>query len=154
MHKDLIKYMPWLISMDCTAHQLNLVTADLLKLKDGYLKTVNTAIDVIKWFNNHSRALGLLCKEQLQTYQKTLSLIQPCITRWTCHFLSSQWLLETSGALCSCCIKEEKQLITCAGERQQDKSKVQTIIRIVSDTTFWDDITMYVSFLQAMDSSN
>ena len=68
-------------------------------------------------------ALGLLRKEQLRTYQKILALIQPVITCWTCHFLSTRHLLETSGALHSCCIKEEKELEKCGGDQQQDKAK-------------------------------
>ncbi|KAF8833487.1 hypothetical protein BDN67DRAFT_859274, partial [Paxillus ammoniavirescens] len=113
------------------AHQANLVVGDLFKLTVAFLTTVNKAVEVIKWFNNHFHALGLLQKEQLVTYQKTLSLIQPIITCWTCHYLSSRQLLETSHALCSCCIKEEKQLEICGGDKQQDKLKAQEIMKII-----------------------
>jgi len=144
MRKDLVKQMPWIISLDCAAHQVNLVVCDLFKLKSAYLKTIDKATEVIKWFNHHSRALGLLRKEQLGTYQKILALIQPVITCWTCHFLSTQRLLETSGALRSCCIKEEKELEKCGGDRQQDKAKARQIIQTVLDVEFWADITLYV----------
>jgi len=144
MRKDLVKKMPWIISLDCTAHQVNLVVCNLFKLKSAYLKTVDKATEVIKWFNHHSRALGLLRKEQLGTYQKILALIQPVITRWTCHFLSTRCLLETSGALHLCCIKEEKELEKCGGDRQQDKAKARQIIQTVLDVECWADITLYV----------
>ena len=142
MRKDLIKQMPWLISLDCAAHQVNLVFGDLFKLKSTYLTTIDMAVEVIKWFNNHSCALGLLWKEQLVTYSKVLALIHPVITRWTCHFLSSWRLLETDCALCSCCIKEEKQLMACTGDWQQDKAKAREIIKTVLNTQFWDNITL------------
>ena len=144
MRKDLIKQMPWLISLDCSAHQVNLVVGDLFKLKSTYLTTVDKAIEVIKWFNNHSRALGLLRKEQLTTYHKILALIQPVITRWTSHFLATRRLLETSSALRSCCIKEENLLETCGGDRQQDRFKAREIIKTVLDLQFWNDITLYI----------
>ncbi|KIM69305.1 hypothetical protein SCLCIDRAFT_78472, partial [Scleroderma citrinum Foug A] len=140
MWKDLIKQMPWLISLDCSAHQINLVVGDLFKLKSGYLTTIDKTTEVIKWFNNHSRALGLLRKEQLATYHKILALIQPVITRWTCHFLSTQCLLETSSALRSCCIKDKKLLEICGGDRQQEKARAHEIIKTVLDQNFWSDI--------------
>ena len=144
MRKDLIKQMPWLISLDCSAHQINLVVGDLFKLKSGHLTTIDKTTEVIKWFNNHSRALGLLWKEQLVTYHKILALIQPVITRWTCHFLSTWHLLETSSALRSCCIKDEKLLEICGGDRQQEKARAREIIKTVLDQNFWSDITRYV----------
>lgn len=137
--------MPWLISLDCSAHQVNLVVGDLFKLKSTYLTTVDKAIEIIKWFNNHSRALGLLWKEQLTTYHKILTLIQPVITRWTSHFLATWRLLETSSALRSCCIKEESLLETCGGDHQQDRFRVHEIIKTVLDLHFWNDITLYIS---------
>jgi len=77
-------------------------------------------------------------------YQKILALIQPVITRWTCHFLSTRRLLKTRGALHSCCIKEEKELEKCGGDWQQDKAKARQIIQTVLDVEFWADITLYV----------
>ena len=76
------------------------------------------------------------------TYSKVLALIHPVITHWTCHFLSSRHLLETDCALRSCCIKEEKQLMACTGDWQQDKAKAREIIKTVLNTQFWDDITL------------
>lgn len=137
--------MPWLISLDCSAHQVNLVVGDLFKLKSMYLTTVDKAIEIIKWFNNHSHALGLLWKEQLTTYHKILALIQPVITRWTSHFLATRHLLEMSSALRSCCIKEEGLLETCGGDCQQDRFRACEIIKTVLDLDFWNDITLYIS---------
>ncbi|KIM50360.1 hypothetical protein SCLCIDRAFT_34376 [Scleroderma citrinum Foug A] len=133
MRKDLVKQMPWIISLNCSAHQVNLVVCDLFKLKSAYLKTVDKATEVIKWFNHHSCALGLLRKEQLGTYQKILALIQPVITHWTCHFLSTRRLLETSGALRSCCIKKKR-------------SSRNTVL----DVEFWPDITLVKIHLEPL----
>lgn len=85
--------MPWLIVLVCWAHQINLIVGDYLSLWVDFLTCLPKAFLVIKWMNNHSRALGMLHWEQLQTYNKTLSLILPVITWWTAHYLSLCWLL-------------------------------------------------------------
>jgi hypothetical protein len=51
--------------------------------------SLTLALDVVKWFNNHSQALDKLQIEQIITYDsKSWSLILPVITRWTAHYLS------------------------------------------------------------------
>ncbi|KAF8834999.1 hypothetical protein BDN67DRAFT_913792 [Paxillus ammoniavirescens] len=88
MWNNLIKARPWMISIDCWAHQGNLIVGDIFKAKVTLLATIDQAADMIKWFNNHSCALGILHHEQMVTYQQTLVLILPVISQWTTHFLS------------------------------------------------------------------
>ena len=71
---------PWLIVLVCWAHQINLIVGDYLSLRVDFLTCLPKGFSVIKWMNNHSCALGMLHWEQLQTYNKTLSLILPVIT--------------------------------------------------------------------------
>lgn len=80
MWQLLLAQMPWLIVILCWAHQINLIVGDYLSLKLPFQDCVPKALNVIKWMNNHSRALGLFRQEQLCTYQKTLALILPVIT--------------------------------------------------------------------------
>jgi hypothetical protein len=80
MRKLLLMLMPWLIIIACWAHQINLIVSDLLGLQIDFLSCVPKALLVIKWMNNHSRALGIFHREQLQTFNKILSLIHPVIT--------------------------------------------------------------------------
>jgi hypothetical protein len=51
--------MTWLMIILCWAHQINLIVGDFLSLKTGFLSCIPDALEVIKWFNSHSRALGL-----------------------------------------------------------------------------------------------
>src|SRR6266498_1771591 len=71
--------MPWLIVILCWAYQINLIVGDYLALKLPFQDCVTKALVVIKWMNNHSRALGLFRQEQLYMHQKILALILPVI---------------------------------------------------------------------------
>ncbi len=72
--------MPWLVVLVCWAHQINLIVGDYLSLRIDFLTCLPKAFLVIKWMNNHSHALGIFRREQLQTYNKILALILPVIT--------------------------------------------------------------------------
>jgi hypothetical protein len=88
MQQLLLALMPWLIIILCWAHQINLIVGDYLALKLPFQDCVPKVLNVIKWMNNHSRALGLFWQEQLYTYRKVLVLILPVLIRWTAHYLS------------------------------------------------------------------
>jgi len=88
MQRLLLMLMPWLIIIVCWAHQINLIVGDLLGLRIDFLSCVLKALLVIKWMNNHSHALGIFHREQLQTFNKILSLILPVITQWMAHYFS------------------------------------------------------------------
>jgi hypothetical protein len=114
MRRLLLVQMPWLIIILCWAHQINLVVGDYLSLKLPFQDCVPKALNVIKWMNNHSRALGLFRQEQLCTYQKILALILPVITRWTAHYLSLRRLLTVEKALKAAWIKHGDTMIASA----------------------------------------
>jgi hypothetical protein len=80
MRRLLLIILPWLIIILCWAHQINLIVGDYLSLKLPFQDCVPKALIVIKWMNNHSRALGLFHQEQLCTYQKFWALILPVLT--------------------------------------------------------------------------
>ena len=69
MRRLLRTQMPWLIITLCWAHQINLIVGDYLTLKLQFQACVSKALVVIKWMNNHSRALGLLTKRGATTAQ-------------------------------------------------------------------------------------
>jgi len=80
MRRLLFDLMPWLINLVCWAHQINLIVGDYLSLRIDFLTCLPKAFSVIKWMNNHSCALGMFRREQLQTFNKILVLILPVIT--------------------------------------------------------------------------
>ena len=61
-----------MILLLCRVHQCNLLVGDYL-VHSQHQNTVNRAVKVIKWFNNHSSALDLLQSEQVTTYPECTS---------------------------------------------------------------------------------
>jgi len=39
---------------------VNLIVGDIFKVKGAFIEIIDEALEVIKWFNNHSHALGIL----------------------------------------------------------------------------------------------
>ena len=140
--------MLWLIVLLCWAHQMNLVIGDYLKLRSDSLNCVKQAVDVVNWFNNHSRALGLLRVEQEITYNKILALILPVITRWTAHYLSCHRLLDVELAIRACGVRHKETLISCAGDKADAKAKARSIVAITQDDMFWRQLAKCVPDLR------
>ena len=151
----LAKSHPHLIVSVCWAHQINLVVGDYLK-GSGFLKVIERALEVVKWFNNHGKALTLFNNEQTidsPHVKKALALILPIITRWTAHYLSVDRLLVVSKPMQLCCIRHHSTLLTCAGKTREHKEKAEEIITTVGDNKFWSDIVRY-GHKRACHSSN
>lgn len=137
MRRLLRDLMPWLIVILCWAHQINLVVGDYLSLKLPFQDCVPKALMVIKWMNNHSRALGLFRQEQIFTYQKVLALILPVITRWTAHYLSLRRLLTVEKVLKVAWLKHSETMIASAGPKPNDKAKAIVVQKVIDDSQFW-----------------
>ncbi|KIL54278.1 hypothetical protein M378DRAFT_1059173 [Amanita muscaria Koide BX008] len=137
MRRLLLALMPWLIIVLCWAHQINLIVGDYLSLKLPFQDCVPKALIVIKWMNNHSRALGLFRQEQLCTYQKFFALILPVLTRWTAHYLSLRRLLSVEKTLRAAWLKHSDTMIASAGSKGKDKAKAIAVQGIIDDSCFW-----------------
>ena len=144
MRRLLHALMPWLIIILCWAHQINLIVGDYLALKLHLQDCVPKALVVIKWMNNHSRALGLFRQEQLCTYNKSLALILPVITRWTAHYLSLRRLLTVEKAMKATWLKYSEIMIASAGSKRDDKAKAITVQEIIESPQFWYHVKKYV----------
>ena len=117
---------------------MNLVVGDIFKVKGSFIETIDDALEVVKWFNNHSRALGILRDVQHQLHEQPLSLILPVLTRWTSHFLSVRRLLQLEQAFKHMLAKvPENDLITCAGSRAEMKRKARQILDTLKHFDFW-----------------
>jgi hypothetical protein len=127
-----------------------LVAGDYFKRKPELIELADQAMQVFKWFNNHSHALGILCAEQKLTEERVVTLILPVITCWTSHYLAMQRLLEVSKSMRSCVIKKGDALLVCAGPKADAKQKAQQILSIVMDTMFWENVTRYCIWLAAI----
>ncbi|PCH43941.1 hypothetical protein WOLCODRAFT_39688, partial [Wolfiporia cocos MD-104 SS10] len=154
MRRLLQQKFPWIITVDCWAHQINLVVGDYFKLKSTVSHTMDDALEVAKWFNNHSRALGLLHDQQVTHYGgRALRLILPVITHWTAHYLTCTRLLELEKAIRTLVLEQHEVLIACVGDKRDARDKAQSIISIVVTESLWSNavncsLTCYLDMLQ------
>src|SRR5436190_19871909 len=97
---------------------------DYYKNNTRIANIIDAAVEIVKWFNNHSYALGVLNVEQASIYAgKIWALIIPVISRWTAHFCSLSRLLDMNRALQITALKHEAELIQTVGRKQKAKNK-------------------------------
>jgi hypothetical protein len=142
--QDLFK---WLIVILCWAHQINLIVGDFLVIRRTVMDDINCALEVIKWFNNHSTALALLQIEQSLTFEGSFwALILPAIMRWTAHYLPVTWYLKLKQPPQICWTQNEDKLVTCAGTKQDLQDRARNIHVLVKDEALWHRLAKYVIF--------
>jgi hypothetical protein len=107
-------------------------------MKNIYIDTMDDAMEVIKWFNNHTYALGLFQKEQLMRNNKVLALILGNLTRWSTHYVSGNRLVELKKPMQTCILNHESELLSAAGSKPEQKQVAQGIIDTVQKTAFWE----------------
>ncbi|KAF5350331.1 hypothetical protein D9758_012821 [Tetrapyrgos nigripes] len=120
---DASKY-PWLVVLDCWAHQTNLIVSDILKLKVPLIQVADEALGLVKWFNNHSFALRLLV------------LILPVLTRWTSHYLALHQLTKLKTAFL-CMVASDAICTSLIDSVGPDKTKAKKMIQLVKNNGFW-----------------
>ena len=108
-----------------------------MKVRTPAVAVLNLAMEVIQWFNNHSRALGLLHHQQMIYYGKTLALLRPALTRWTAHFSAAGRLLETQQALRVCILTSKPLLISLAGKERAQIEKAEKLLSQIEHPEFW-----------------
>jgi hypothetical protein len=124
---------------------MNLVIGDFLSLKADFRHIIALALDIVKWFNNHSKALDLLRTEQKLTYRgQSWALILPVITRWTAHYLSLTHLLKMEAAIRTCCSRHKPALLELPGRAADAKEAAAAVLRTVGDESFWAEVQKYV----------
>lgn len=137
-----IQYLLYLPKADKI--QINLIVGEVLKLKHRYVQVMEEALEVIKWFNSHSLALGILQEEQLHrirhTRSRVLSLILPVLTRWTSHYLAACRLLELEDHLRFIAQYRYPDLHRAAGNKSEAKRRADEVLQIVLRESFWADL--------------
>jgi len=145
MRRLLQAQFPWLIALLCWAHQINLVVGDFLGVQRAVVNDINSAIEVIKWFNNHGVALELLRQEQALSFAgMSWALILPAFTRWTAHCQAVTRLLKVKNPMHIWWTRFEEHLLTCAGNKADLKVKARQIRDTVKDDHFWDRLERYI----------
>jgi len=103
---------------------------------------IDIANEIIKWFNSHSYARGLLCDELRSLEQPELQLIAACLTRWTAHICAIKRLLQVELALKSLVLKRRDKLIESVGKKAKLRSKAIRIMDYIQDPHLWSGLTM------------
>lgn len=108
---------------------------------------LDDALEVIKWFNNHMRVLGILKDTMEEKFGKALCLILPVITRWTSHYLAVQRLIDVEHAFRQLFLDDrESELVLCAGEKEEAKEKARNIMEKLKEPEFFSGLRRYVSY--------
>ncbi|KAA1478743.1 hypothetical protein DENSPDRAFT_757739, partial [Dentipellis sp. KUC8613] len=97
------------------------------------------ALEIVKWFNHHSRAIGILKDVQLKmsTMGIPLCLILPVLTRWTSHFLSISRLLQLETFFLHAVAEHGGELENCARKEKTAIARAKEIVQIIKDSQFW-----------------
>jgi hypothetical protein len=109
------------------------------------MAAVDDGLEMVKWFTNHSRALGLLKEHQKLTdrFKQTgrlLVLMFPVISRWIYHFLAARRLLTLSAPMRTLYIQDYDNLIECAGSKREAKEKAESVLEPIDNPQFWKNL--------------
>ncbi|KAJ7753324.1 ribonuclease H-like domain-containing protein, partial [Mycena maculata] len=145
MRVRLKRVKPKLLVPPCWGHQVNLIVAEVLELDVLCMLSIDDGLNIVKWFTNHSRAIGLLNEEQKLTerFEKThrlLRLIFPVISRWIYHFLAVQRILTLSPPMRTLHFNHHDKLIQCAGPKRDARAKAEKILAPIEDPQFWKNL--------------
>ncbi|KAJ7602477.1 ribonuclease H-like domain-containing protein [Mycena rosella] len=146
MRVRLKRLKPKLTVPPCWGHQVNLVVGEVLEIEIPCMLSVDEGLDIVKWFTNHSRAIGLLADQQKLTerFEKThriLRLIFPVISRWIYHFLAVRRILTVSPPMRVLHLQHHEVLIECAGPKADARAKAEEILAPIDDPQFWKNLT-------------
>ncbi|KAG5639132.1 hypothetical protein H0H81_006721 [Sphagnurus paluster] len=133
---------PHILIADCWSHQIPLILADYKKGNPALAIVMDEGGNVVKWFNNHSIALGMLDKEQkdINPDGKVHVLIFPIITRWTAWFCALARLLLVRRGLEITSTKYHDEILDSVGRKARDKDKARIILRRVKDDSWWEKV--------------
>ena len=115
--------------------QINLIVGDILK--GLFIAIIDDALEVMKWINSHSQALGLLQSVQLHKLGKILALILPVLTHWTSHYLSVCHLIDLEVTFKQVLLDHTPELIVAMGPKCAAKEKAQKVLDILEGHGFW-----------------
>ncbi|KZV67742.1 hypothetical protein PENSPDRAFT_44799 [Peniophora sp. CONT] len=133
--------------------QVNLILGDFFKRNRELKEFLNQALAVVKWFNNHSVARGILGRWQTKVGLFTvLILILPCATRWTSYYNATKRLLKVEHAIRRA-VRDDAtraELLACAGNKKEAKEQAAKVICTVEDDSFWDGLHLLLGVLKPM----
>ncbi|KAI5823192.1 hypothetical protein K523DRAFT_221046, partial [Schizophyllum commune Tattone D] len=97
------------------------------------------ALVVVKWFNNHSCALGML-QAVMRQKLKVLALFLPTITNWTSHYLSTTRLLLLQNTFKQLLLGSRDELLVVARDTPTAREAAKNVLDILKAPGFWSNL--------------
>ncbi|KAJ7747421.1 ribonuclease H-like domain-containing protein [Mycena maculata] len=134
----------------CWAHQSSLMTGNYLSIKAPWMKDAKEGLVVVKWFNNHRKALDLLCAQRMATFAETRQLLLPVVTRWTIHYCCLRRIRKLERAFRICVVNHEEVLRLCAGKKPEQIAAAEHVIDTCKRNSFWKNINRITHHLEPL----
>ncbi|KAJ7657920.1 ribonuclease H-like domain-containing protein [Mycena polygramma] len=147
----LLNLMPWILTIPCWAHQINLVVREYIRCPDVTL-ILNDCLKIVNWFSSHKRALLMLLEEQQavnekrppgQKWERLKRFVRAGITRWGTHALSVRRVVELQGALKDLVNHRLEELQSAGGDDEESRAATAAVIALI-DTgrsgRFWTGV--------------
>ncbi|KAJ7149955.1 ribonuclease H-like domain-containing protein [Mycena filopes] len=147
----LLNLMPWILTIPCWAHQINLVVKEYIHCPD-VTKILNDCLKIVNWFSSHKRALLLLLEEQQavnekrppgQKWERLKRFVRAGITRWGTHALSVRRLAELQGALLDLVNHRSEELESAGGDDEDSRAATAEVIALIDSGrlgVFWTGV--------------
>ncbi|KAJ7484268.1 ribonuclease H-like domain-containing protein, partial [Mycena latifolia] len=135
---------------ECWAHQSSLMTGNYLAIKAPCMKDVKDVLEVVKWFNNHGKALDLLRVQQMLIFTVVLRLLLPVVTRWTIHYCCLRRVKKLERSFRACVVTHEEVLKFCAGRKEEQIAAAEFVIATCNRPSFWINIGRIVQHLEPL----
>ncbi|GLB43960.1 putative protein of unknown function (DUF 659) [Lyophyllum shimeji] len=147
---------PWILVLDCYAHQINLVVGDYFKSNTVILVYAEQATELIAWIRSKTLpVLGLIRESQIRNLgpARTKAIIRAALTRWTAHYMAFHRLVELHQTLISVIYADEalpepdRKIVI--GDAKA-KAKARSMIAIIKNPTFWHSILRMTRHLRPL----
>ncbi|KAJ6592924.1 ribonuclease H-like domain-containing protein [Mycena capillaripes] len=147
----LLNLMPWILTIPCWAHQINLVVKEYIGCS-GVTEILANYLKIINWFSSHKRALLVLLEEQQivnekrppgQKWERLKRFVRAGITRWGTHAMSVRRLVELQGALLDLINHRLEELESAGGDDEEAREKAAEVIAIIDSGKmgpFWTGV--------------
>ncbi|KAJ7826527.1 hypothetical protein B0H13DRAFT_1657501, partial [Mycena leptocephala] len=147
----LLNLMPWILTIPCWAHQINLVVKEYIRCPEVTI-ILNNCLKIVNWFSSHKRALLMLLEEQQainekrppgQKWERLKRFVRAGITRWGTHALSVRRLVELQGALLDLINHRSEDLESAGGDDEDSRAITAEVIALIDSGRlgpFWTGV--------------
>ncbi|KAJ7875062.1 ribonuclease H-like domain-containing protein [Mycena leptocephala] len=147
----LLNLMPWILTIPCWAHQINLVVKEYIRCPEVTF-ILNNCLKIVNWFSSHKRALLMLLEEQQainekrppgQKWERLKRFVRAGITRWGTHALSVRRLVELQGALLDLINHRSEDLESAGGDDEDSRAITAEVIALIDSGRlgpFWTGV--------------